>query len=90
MKPITRVEDFPFEKKASYSTAEIAHLLGVNARTVRAWIVDGKLFAAPIRMRYRVPLASFMQFLGVPPQIRLTRGEKARRIEDDQLVRAES
>lgn len=89
MKRITRVEDFPFEKKASYSTAEIGHLLGVNARTVRAWIVDGKLFAAPVGARYRVPLASFMQFLGVPPQVRWTRGDKARRIDDDELGRAE-
>jgi len=90
VKRITRVEDFPFEKKASYSTAEIGHLLGVDARTVRAWIVDGKLFAAPGRARYRVPLASFMQFLGVPAQIRWTRGKKARGIDDNEVERVES
>lgn len=87
---ITRVEDFPFEKKAWYSATEIGRLLGVSPGTVRAWIKDGKLFAAPFRARYRVPLASFMQFLGVPAQIRWTRRKKARAIDDDELSRAES
>lgn len=89
MKRITRVEDFPFEKKALYSTAEIGQMLGVSTRTVRAWIGQRKLFAGSTGARYRVPLASFMQFLGVPPQIRWTRGKKARRI-DDELKRADS
>jgi excisionase family DNA binding protein len=91
MKPIARFEDFPFERKAWYSTAEIGHLLGVSATTVRRWISSGKLFAAqPSARRYRIPLASFMQYLGVPPQIRVTRGRNARRFEDDEFVRAES
>lgn len=68
MKPIARVEDFPFEKKAWYSPAEIGHLLGVGAPTVRRW----------------------MQFLGVPAQIRWTRGKRAPKIDDDELDRAES
>ncbi len=91
MKPIERVEDFPFEKKAWYSPAEIGHLLGVRPPTVRRWISGGKLFAAqPSARRYRIPLASFMQFLGVPAQIRWTRGKMASKIDDDELDRAES
>jgi excisionase family DNA binding protein len=65
-------------------------LLGVSAQTVRARIRNGRLFATVRGRRYRVPLASFMQYLGVPPQIRVTRGENARRIDDDEFVRAES
>jgi excisionase family DNA binding protein len=86
MKPIARVEDFPFRKKAWYSAADIGRLLGVSTPTVRRWISGGKLFAAhPDRRGYRIPLASFMQFLGVPAQIRWTRGKKAPKIEDDEL-----
>jgi hypothetical protein len=53
---------------------EIGHLHGVSARTVRAWISEGKLF---------------LQFLGVPAKIRWTRGKEARRIDDNELERAE-
>ena len=86
MKSITRVEDLPFEKKASYSTAEVADLLGVSSRTVRAWICNGKLFAAPLRAQYRVRPASFMQFLGVPPQIRWTRPKPPVDLEENEEV----
>jgi len=48
MKPITRVEDFPFERNASYSTAEVAHLLDVSPRTVRAL----QFLGVPLQIRW--------------------------------------
>ncbi len=84
------VDDFTFEKKPLYSPAEIARILDVSDQTVLDWIHSERLFAAQIGPRlFRIPLASLMQFLGVPPQIRWTRGSKARRIDDAELDRTE-
>ncbi|MGH2490538.1 MAG: helix-turn-helix domain-containing protein [Candidatus Limnocylindria bacterium] len=84
------IDDFTFEKKPLYSPADIARILDVSDQTVLDWIHSERLFAAQIGPRlFRVPLASFMQFLGVPPQIRWTRGRKARRIDDAEFERAE-
>jgi excisionase family DNA binding protein len=87
---VPSVDDFTFEKKPLYSPAEIARILDVSDQTVLDWIHSERLFAAQIGPRlFRIPLASFMQFLGVPPQIRWTRGSKARRIDDAELDRTE-
>ena len=62
----------------------------VSDQTVLDWIHGGRLFAAQIGPRlFRIPLASLMQFLGVPPRIRWTRGRKARRIDDAEFERLE-
>jgi len=80
---VASVDDFTFEKKPLYSPADIARILDVSDQTVLDWIHSERLFAAQIGPRlFRIPLASFMQFLGVPPQIRWTRGRNARRIDD--------
>lgn len=87
---VPSVDDFAFEKKPLYSPAEIARILDVSDQTVLDWIHSERLFAAQIGPRlFRIPLASFMQFLGVPPQVRWTRGRKARKIDDAELDRAE-
>ncbi|HUG06936.1 MAG TPA: helix-turn-helix domain-containing protein [Candidatus Limnocylindria bacterium] len=89
-KSVPSVDDFIFEKKPLYSPAEIARILDVSDQTVLDWIHSDKLFAAQIGPRlFRIPLGSLMQFLGVPPQIRWTRGSKARRIVDAEFERAE-
>jgi len=90
-KPLPSVDDFTFEKKPLYSPADIARILDVSDQTVLDWIHGEKLFAAQIGPRlFRIPLASFMQFLGVPPQIRWTRGGKASRIDDAEFARVEA
>lgn len=84
------VDDFTFEKKPLYSPADIARILDVSDQTVLDWIHSERLFAAQIGPRlFRIPHASFMQFLGVPPRIRITRGHSARRVIDAELARAE-
>jgi excisionase family DNA binding protein len=84
------VDDFTFEKKPLYSPADIARILDVSDQTVLDWIHSERLFAAQIGPRlFRIPLASLMQFLGVPPRIHWTRGRKARRIDDAEFERAE-
>ena len=87
---VPSVDDFTFEKKPLYSPADIARILDVSDQTVLDWIHSERLFAAQIGpRRFRIPLASFMQFLGVRPQIRVTRGRGARRIDDAEFERAE-
>lgn len=87
---VPSIDDFMFEKKALYSPADIARILDVSDQTVLDWIHSDRLFAAQIGPRlFRVPHASFMQFLGVPPLIRITRGHNARRIDDAEFARAE-
>ncbi|MEO8633334.1 MAG: helix-turn-helix domain-containing protein [Chloroflexota bacterium] len=87
---VPSVDDFTFEKKPLYSPADIARILDVSDQTVLDWIHSERLFAAQIGPRlFRIPHASFMQFLGVPPQVRWTRGSKARRIDDAEFERAE-
>lgn len=87
---VPSVDDFTFEKKPLYSPADIARILDVSDQTVLDWIHSERLFAAQIGPRlFRIPLASLMQFLGVPPQIRWTRGRKARRIDDSEVERTE-
>ncbi|MEP6694109.1 MAG: helix-turn-helix domain-containing protein [Chloroflexota bacterium] len=84
------VDDFTFEKKPLYSPADVARILDVSDQTVLDWIHSERLFAAQIGPRlFRIPLASLMQFLGVPPRISWARGRKARRIDDAQFDRAE-
>ncbi len=84
------VDDFTFEKKPLYSPADVALILDVSDQTVLDWIHGGRLFAAQIGPRlFRIPLASLIQFLGVPPRIRWTRGRKARRIDDAEFERLE-
>src|SRR3989475_11858970 len=69
-----RPEDFSFERKAFYSPAEVARILGVSDQTVVDLIHEDRLFAVQIGPRlYRIPLGSFMQFLGVPPRLTWTR-----------------
>lgn len=87
---VPSVDDFTFEKKPLYSPADIARILDVSDQTVLDWIHSERLFAAQIGPRlFRIPHASFMQFLGVPPQVRITRGHNARRIIDAEFARAE-
>jgi excisionase family DNA binding protein len=84
------VDDFKFEKKPLYSPGDVARILEVSDQTVLDWIHRGRLFAAQIGRRlFRIPHASLMQFLGVPPRISWTRGRKARRIDDAEFARAE-
>lgn len=84
------VDDFTFEKKPLYSPADIARILDVSDQTVLDWIHSERLFAAQIGPRlFRIPHASFMQFLGVPAEIRWTRGHKARKFNDAEFERAE-
>jgi len=72
-----RPEDFSFERKAFYSPAEVARILGVSDQTVLDLIHGERLFAVQIGPRlYRIPLGSFMQFLGVPPRITWTRNPR--------------
>src|SRR2546425_4485051 len=72
-----RPEDFSFGKKPFYSPTEISEILGVSDQTVLDLIHGEKLFAAQIGPRlYRIPLGSFMQFLGVPPRISWTRNPR--------------
>ena len=72
-----RPEDFSFERKAFYSPAEVARILGVSDQTVLDLIHEDRLFAVHIGPRlYRIPLGSFMQFLGVPPRISWTRNPR--------------
>src|SRR5437870_9756391 len=81
------VDDFTFEKKPLYSPADVALMLDVSDQTVLDWIHSGRLFSAQIGPRlFRIPLASLMQFLGVPPRIRWTRGGRARRIDTAESV----
>ena len=64
-------DTFAFEKKAFYSPAEVARILGVSDQTVLDRIHDDKLFAVQLSARiYRIPLAALLQFLGLPPEIR--------------------
>lgn len=93
MKSVRSVDDFTFEKKPLYSPADIARILDVSDQTVLDWIHSERLFAAQIGPRlFRIPLASFMQFLGVPPQVRWThrRNVVVDASEDAELDRAES
>jgi excisionase family DNA binding protein len=58
-----------FEKKAYYAPAEIARILAVHPSTVLDWIHRGRLFAHRLSPRvFRIPLGSFMQFLGAAPR----------------------
>jgi excisionase family DNA binding protein len=60
-----------FERKAFYSPAEIAQILGVSAQTVLDRIHDGSLYGVRLSPRiYRIPLAAFMIFLGEPPRVK--------------------
>ncbi len=87
---VPSVDDFTFDKKPLYSPADIARILDVSDQTVLDWIHGERLFAAQVGPRlFRIPHASFMQFLGVPPLIRVTRGHNARRIDDAEFARAE-
>jgi len=87
---VPSIDDFTFEKKPLYSPADIARILDVSDQTVLDWIHSERLFAAQIGPRlFRVPHASFMQFLGVPPEIRWTRGHKARKFDDAEFERTE-
>ncbi|MEX2046903.1 MAG: helix-turn-helix domain-containing protein [Chloroflexota bacterium] len=87
---VPSIDDFTFEKKPLYSPADIARILDVSDQTVLDWIHSERLFAAQIGPRlFRIPHASFMQFLGVPPLIRITRGHNARRIDDAEFAHAE-
>lgn len=63
-----------FERKAFYSPSEIAAILGVSTQTVLDRIHDGSLYAFRLSPRiYRITIASFMQFLGEPPRVKVTR-----------------
>lgn len=87
---VPSIHDFTFEKKPLYSPADVARILDVSDQTVLDWIHSERLFAAQIGPRlFRIPHASFMQFLGVPPLIRITRGHNARRIDDAEFARLE-
>jgi excisionase family DNA binding protein len=87
---VPSIDDFTFEKKPLYSPADIARILDVSDQTVLDWIHSDRLFAAQIGPRlFRVPHASFMQFLGVPAEIRWTRGHKARKFDDAEFERTE-
>lgn len=87
---VPSIDDFTFEKRPLYSPVEVARILDVSDQTVLDWIHSERLFAAQIGPRlYRIPLASLMQFLGVPPRIRVTRGRKARKFDDAEFERAE-
>lgn len=62
-----------FERKAFYSPAEIAEILGVSTQTVLDRIHDGSLYGVRLSPRlYRVPLGGLLMFLGEPPRIRHT------------------
>src|SRR2546427_8734688 len=88
-----RPEDFSFERKAFYSPAEVARILGVSDQTVLDLVHSERLFAVQVGPRlYRIPLGSFMQFLGVPARVRWTRRPDAvvDASDDRKLDRAES
>lgn len=79
---VARLRGLTFAKKAFYTTAEIAKILGVSTRTVLARIHDGSLYGFRLPRRiYRVPLGGLMQFLGEPPRVsrRVLRGKAAER-----------
>jgi excisionase family DNA binding protein len=80
--PAAKRPRLEFERKAFYSPAEIAKVIGVSTQTVLDRIHDGSLYAFRLSPRiYRITLASFMQFLGEPPRIkRITR--KVKRLPD--------
>ncbi len=64
---------FDFERKAFYTPAEVAGIVGVSDQTILERIHTGKLYAVRLGPRlFRIPLGSLMQFLGVPPAIRRT------------------
>lgn len=87
---VPSIDDFTFERKPLYSPADVARILEVSDQTILDWIHSERLFATQIGPRlYRIPLASLMQFLGVPPRIRVTRGSKARKFQDAEFERAE-
>jgi excisionase family DNA binding protein len=89
-KSLPSLDDFTFEKKPLYSPADVARILDVSDQTVLDWIHSERLFAAQVGPRlFRIPHASFMQFLGVPPEIRWTRGRKARKFDDAEFERTE-
>src|SRR5437660_84168 len=55
-----RPEDFSFERKAFYSPAEVARILGVSDQTVLDLVHEDRLFAVQIGPRlYRIPWGSF-------------------------------
>ena len=87
---VPSIDDFTFEKKPLYSPSDVARILDVSDQTVLDWIHSERLFAAQIGPRlFRIPHASFMQFLGVPAEIRWTRGHKARKFDDAEFQRSE-
>lgn len=56
-----------FEKKAFYSTSDVAEILEVHPTTVREWISEGKLYGIKLSERVtRIPLGGLLEFLGEP------------------------
>ncbi|MCD0449913.1 helix-turn-helix domain-containing protein [Actinocorallia sp. API 0066] len=49
-----------------YSVEEVAEVLGLHVKTVRAHIKDGRLRAAQLGRRYRVSAADLAAFTGTP------------------------
>ncbi len=49
--------------KAFYSVAEVADLLGVNKRTIRRWIDQGKLVAHRFGRQLRISRADLEAFV---------------------------
>lgn len=78
----TRTPKLDFERKAFYSPAEIAGILGVSTQTVLDRVHDGSLYGVRLSPRiYRIPLGGFLQFLGEPPRI-THRTRKVKRLPD--------
>ena len=76
-RPARRPEDFVFEKKPFYSPAEISEILDVSDQTVLDLVHSQRLSAVQVGPRlYRIPLGSFMQFLGVPARISWARNPR--------------
>ena len=47
-----------------YSTEEVAELLGLNVRTIRTYVRDGKLRAVRIGKQYRIAHDDIVEFTG--------------------------
>jgi excisionase family DNA binding protein len=50
-------------KKQFYSTKEVAEILGVSVRTVRAWIVSERLPAIKLNKIYRISKKTLDSFV---------------------------
>lgn len=76
--------------RRSYTVEEVAGLLGLHVKTVRAYVRDGRLKAVRIGRRYRITQEDLEAFTGYPVEPPAREPAPRRRVEASTVVRLDA